>query len=388
MLGAQILPSYRQRRRWAVGFGGAAPGGRWKFKTVDMWTTAPTTLICLAAAECIGIAGTWGAPFHLSTTLDAPLLRYSNGTWKTTYLPAPANVDPSKVSWFALSCGSSHFCVVLGHYLVFEKLPSGDVGLSYGVIDQFRHGKWTSHTVAAPSGVTSKYGVDLSSVACRADRCIAVGAVSTDAGVWTQGHSQALIATESAGRWKSIRSPLPGDAAGAPNQQAALYSVSCAPTGGCVAVGGYTGRIPRALVVTQQPGRGWKPSSATTTLAPGEPSILRTYRAPGQARALRSEWLGSVRLLYGVCLPGVGRPTPGRWSMDRKALFAWGECSQGSLGYKMQRLGLLPRRCQPGRRKRLQSRIPSVAELRSRKMESRAFQPLCLHWRIPPSTFG
>jgi hypothetical protein len=95
-------------------------------------------------------------------------------------------------------------------------------------------GKATAIT-AVPAGGATRPSTALSGVSCpRAGPCVATGVATSKA-----GHYLAMYATMEKGRWVAAFLTGPADVSRGKGQQSSLFSVSCAASGPCSAVGYY-----------------------------------------------------------------------------------------------------------------------------------------------------
>ena len=210
-----------------------------------------TGLSCPSAGNCTAAGG-----YQAKGGEQGLIVTERNGVWSpATQAPLPhggvAPGDPNEFvnPLYSVSCASPNDCAAIGAYVKksgrFQNRPRGWL-LSK------RHGTWRASkaTLAGPGGKVSVPGyVSLNSVNCPSPgNCVAVGTYDNG------GHG--LIEIERNGTWRpGIRPALPANAA--PKKAwASLYSVSCASTNHCTALGVYTTRTGKAggLIINLQIG--------------------------------------------------------------------------------------------------------------------------------------
>ncbi|MGH3153243.1 MAG: serine/threonine-protein kinase, partial [Streptosporangiaceae bacterium] len=129
----------------------------------------------------------------------------------------------------AMTCPSTSACVAVG---VFTD-SSGD---GRAMVETGLGSSWTDAPLPLPSGGSDPI---LGGVACpSASECVAVGEYSD-----TSGHQHGLLLTGSRSSWTATEAPLPANASAPADPDTApvnLYSVACASTSHCTAVGLYT----------------------------------------------------------------------------------------------------------------------------------------------------
>jgi hypothetical protein len=177
------------------------------------------------------------------------LIEQQNGTaWTQTEAPQPsdAGTGTNQGLWLgsqqcgydlpcrAVSCPSATFCVAVGSYWDTN-------GYTEPVVETYANGSWTAAKAALPSDVagdtpsptTNGY---LFSVSCASSTsCVAVGAYRN-----TSNDYNGYIATLSGSTWSAISAPLPADGVMTTSQfPPPLTGISCASTSFCVASGVY-----------------------------------------------------------------------------------------------------------------------------------------------------
>lgn len=174
----------------------------------------------------------------------------SGNSWHTIQAPLPANAavapvngNPPTVILTDVACPAAGSCAATGHYL-------DNTGAQQGLL---LTGSGNSWTAAEPPLGAGDPQADLSSVACSsATSCTAVG--------WANGPSNnqvPVLITWDGVAWTVQPTPLPPGVSGG-----ILTSVSCAPAGGCGAVGEYfTSTTAPALLVTGS-GATWQAATA------------------------------------------------------------------------------------------------------------------------------
>jgi hypothetical protein len=161
------------------------------------------------------VGGTWGTATNVSLPADAALPPV-----------VPAGLSPYSLS--SVSCVSPGNCSAAGEYL------DGSYN-SRGLLLNEVSGTWATGIKAAlPPGAAANPAVDLSSVSCAsAGNCSAVGEYRD-----SSGNTEGLLLNEVSGTWATgIKAALPPDAAA--NPMVELNSLSCASAGNCAAVGDY-----------------------------------------------------------------------------------------------------------------------------------------------------
>ena len=177
------------------------------------------TLAFLAGLAWIALpSAALGAPASVAvmTPTEAPL-------------PAGAGAPPTAESINAVACRSAGNCVAVGEYSF--QVPS--LQADTGVIETETSGTWRAQVVPLPRDAGADPKVRLSAVSCSSvGWCAAVGSF-----VDNSGTVQALVLTESAGRWTSVQGPLPH--ATGKNPEPSLGMVACPTNGSCAALGSY-----------------------------------------------------------------------------------------------------------------------------------------------------
>jgi hypothetical protein len=243
--------------------------------------------------------------------------------------PAGAAASPFKSSRGAglvgISCPAPGQCTAVGSYTAAN-------AVDHGVLYQEHNGHWDRgvplelpanaiRTPQAHGGIAD--GVSLSAVSCSSPgNCLAVGQYETKAEVL-----EPLLVRERNGRWlRGVRAPLPADAP-VKAQDAALLTVSCAPSGACTAAGAYLNSLGHevGLLVTGSGHFSASPSApapsdassdprtipaAIACPAPGLCTIVGTYLNPLQNSLglLLGESAGAWQSASGTTLPGDAAP--------------------------------------------------------------------------------
>jgi hypothetical protein len=156
----------------------------------------------------------------------------SNGIWKHTEAPLPANADADEqtVNLTAVTCPANGSCIAAGQYIY---LDTGDTAFG-GVIETLHGGGWKATKAPLPAGHAQFPTVALISVACGASgSCVAVGQYPNITG------DEALIDTLSHGKWTASKAPLPVTIPPGEDPEASLRSVACPTSGSCTAVGNF-----------------------------------------------------------------------------------------------------------------------------------------------------
>jgi hypothetical protein len=193
--------------------------------------------------------------------------------WSTVEAPLPTDsgngsTNPN-VYMASSACPAPTGCISVGWY-------DDTSGHAWGLIETQSGAAWTDTQAPQPSqaGTGIDQGVFIGSQGCGVvDVCHAISCPSTSfciavGGFFdTSAHSQPLLETMTNGNWVGTEAPLPGDTAtgaGPPVPMAYLFSVSCASSTSCVAVGQYTNTSGDALgFIDTLSGTTW-----TTLIAP------------------------------------------------------------------------------------------------------------------------
>jgi hypothetical protein len=209
-------------------------GGVWRAAEAPAPANADATqpsaslgrLTCTSDSSCIA-TGTYGLK---GGTEAGSILTLSQGKWEAIEAPAPGQ---------DVSCWAPGSCLTLGGPTV-ESCTNDMVHLP--AVDVLAGGTWTvDEGLALPANAypgcdTTTEGV----VAIMADLdCLAVGSCLT-VGAYEDGngYTQGLIDAPPNGFGTATEAPLPANAA--TNPGADLESISCPPSGSCVAIGYYS----------------------------------------------------------------------------------------------------------------------------------------------------
>jgi hypothetical protein len=184
---------------------------------------------CASAGNCTAVGSYTDSSGHG----QGLLLSETSGRWAAgveASLPANAGTNPDAFSdRVSVSCASAGNCTAVGGY-------KDSSGHQQGLLLSETSGRWAAGVEASlPAGAGTSPLVQLFSVSCAsAGNCSAVG-IYTD----SSGHEQGLLLSETSGRWATgVEASLPANAGTNPN--VGLPSVSCASAGNCTAVGTYT----------------------------------------------------------------------------------------------------------------------------------------------------
>jgi len=181
------------------------------------------SVACVSSSACTAV----GSYEDTSGDTDGLVDTLTEGTWSATEVPLPANAfaGNADVSLGPIACGTAGSCAVLGKY-------KDALGNENELIDTLSDGTWRAIEAPLPAGASTL--ISLSSVACSsATKCYTVGTYDD-----SSGDSHGLLDTLSKGTWEANEAPVPSNAGSSP--EASLRSISCAPGGGCMSVGGYT----------------------------------------------------------------------------------------------------------------------------------------------------
>ena len=220
----------------------------------DAPASNPTAILddtsCTSAVFCAAAGYYTGAG-----SVQHPLLEVkSGGTWSALEAPYPSNADTADgASLTAVSCASQGSCVATGHF-------TDSLGRSHGLIETLSGGTWSPLDAPAPGDAQmgSGYGVSLSSVDCQtALSCVVVGEYKG-----TGGGTFGLIDTYAGGHWSSQPAPQPSDAP--THQEVLLESVSCPSVGPCAAGGFYFNGddVEQGLLLSQAANGTWSGEAA------------------------------------------------------------------------------------------------------------------------------
>ena len=265
---------------------------------------ATVTLIsvsCAAPGSCTAV-GTYVDP----AGTQGLLVSESSGAWGTgikPVLPGGAAADP-QVALGLVSCASAGNCAAVGTY------PDGS-SHTQGLLLSESSGVWaTGVKVTLPAGAATDPQVLLGAVSCGAPGdCAAAGTYLDSA-----GHKQGVLLSASAGVWApGVQAALPADAAADPKVR--LTSVSCAAAGSCAAVGSYTNGAGDGvgLLLSEVSGAwtpGVKPTLPAGAAASGVSLLASVSCAPAGGCTAVGSYLNEVR----VAVPGLAvSGTPGAW---------------------------------------------------------------------------
>jgi Putative Ig domain len=189
---------------------------------------------CPQVGICVAV-GTYG--INANANQDGVIVTITNGSASSISaagLPTNANTSAPLVSINSVSCWGSGYCVAAGQYLANSN------GGIYPFVIPISNGLQAAGIevvlpVDAYTGTGGQQSV-LNSVSCQATGvCVAAGAY-----VNSSGGSRPLVVPITIAGAPTAAAPvaLPANAAG-PTYNDGLNSVSCSPTGACVAVGHY-----------------------------------------------------------------------------------------------------------------------------------------------------
>jgi hypothetical protein len=278
-------------------------------------TSARTPVAGRAALRVLGAVlvmstALWFGALSSSST---PASAATVAAWSGTGAVLPSNADPgNEAALITTSCPASGNCVTAGSYF------SG--GHFEGLIDTQSDGSWTATEAPLPPGAAANPEVELLSLHCPSvGSCAAVGFYRD-----TSGHDQGLLLTQTGGSWSATEAPLPPGAGSNPN--VAVFSVSCAVPGTCVAVGDYSdgGGHTQGLLLTRTggawsaakaplpPGAAAIPATellATSCGAPGSCAAVGEYHGGGTAQGLILTFAGNAWSAAKAPLPADASPT-------------------------------------------------------------------------------
>ena len=201
---------------------------------------------CPAAGACVAV-GEYGS----SGLTKATVASEASGIWGTaSEIEAPAPTADAELS--SVACTGVGACVAVG---VYEDSESRFVP----ILATETAGKWAkAEVIKLPLNAWSKPVGFLNSIACPASgACIAVGSYDVEGSHDTEG----MILTEVGGVWGQASELTPPEHAAA-DPRDVLNSITCPPSGSCVAVGSYQDSTfhGQAMVVTESGGVWGTPS--------------------------------------------------------------------------------------------------------------------------------
>jgi hypothetical protein len=205
------------------------------------------TMSCTKPGDCTA-GGEYGVKGPLSGAEQPMVVTERNGVWgKAIEVPGAARLNVTAEGQLdSVSCAKPGDCAAGGYYF-------GAEGYEAFVVTQ-RNGRWGTAIEVPGSGALNYAGdATVTSVSCAAPGDCSAGGSYED----SQGNHQALVVTESNGRWGDAIE-VPGTAYLNAGGQAEVESVSCAKPGYCGAGGYYTAmnvNVSQAFVVTERRGR-------------------------------------------------------------------------------------------------------------------------------------
>jgi uncharacterized protein YjbI with pentapeptide repeats len=177
---------------------------------------ALSAVACPSATRCLGAGN------YQNKAGNQPLVAsYAGRSWTATKAPLPANAESNPDALVdGMSCPSVTACFAVGQYSDPD---------DQGLLLHWSAGQWTASAAPVQSG-TVEAGLDAVS-------CSSVS--SCYAGGWQDGSGpqEPLLVRWSAGRWATVKAPLPAGAAASP--QAVIDGLSCPAASQCVASGSY-----------------------------------------------------------------------------------------------------------------------------------------------------
>src|SRR5579859_1006268 len=268
-----------QKARYLKGFAATESRGVWR-RAVEVKLPSNARagsnvfirgVACTGPGNCV-VAGDYSdIPGHHRIMAATEL----KGRWqRAVELRAPANASPIQSVYLdSLACPGLGSCVAVGTYADVKFRPGVFIATESG-------GTWhQAIQVAVPSDASKTGSLPFfTSVSCSAvGSCVAVGSF-----IDRQGFSAPMSVTESGGTWARAQhvTTVPANAAAQP--RAMLSSVSCLPSGACLAVGDYRIRSggTAAMVMTRS-GNRW--ISATQIRTPASWPAGDTHRVQAVA---------------------------------------------------------------------------------------------------------
>lgn len=177
-----------------------------------------TGVSCATASRCMDVGYYASRP---GITVNLAELR-TGSSWRVL---RPANPRTGRSELVAVSCPRPSYCMTTGAYYVPRHAPQ------YGWAEAWRHGRWRELRTAVPPDGTA---AALDAVSCASPvRCMAAGSYTRTN---TGNRLLPILEAWDGTRWRLLSIPAPpGQGAGL----AYLTGISCAPAGGCLAVGSY-----------------------------------------------------------------------------------------------------------------------------------------------------
>jgi hypothetical protein len=233
--------------------------------------TRPTSdlrgVSCASSGNCIAV----GSYVDSSGGSSAMIATEAGGKWgppAELILPANAGTGTSSTAaLFQVSCVSSGICTAVGLY-------SDTSHDRLAMVADETGGKWGPAVAfdSLPSGANGTWA-SLFGVWCTsAGNCAADGSY-----VGSSGSEEAMVATESGGKWGSATELSLPKGANSQYPNAEMESVSCTSPGNCAGFGAYstTASYSRDMVATETNGK-WSPATELATPAGGKgtPTIL------------------------------------------------------------------------------------------------------------------
>ncbi|HTW97879.1 MAG TPA: IPT/TIG domain-containing protein [Acidimicrobiales bacterium] len=248
---------------------------------------------CASSGNCVALASYTDA----ATISHGAIETETAGSWSEQDAPIPSGQSSALLG--AVTCPAAGSCVAVGEA---EMHPTPTTSQLSPLVEVQSGSSWTALTVSAPSGSTLAY---LSSVSCPAvGTCAAVGRYYLSSSL----AFMPLVVWLSGGTLTESEPSLPANGGtygnGIARFETGLWSVSCASTASCVAVGMYadTSHAPWGLI---ESGSG---SSWTATEAP-QPS-----NAAGES--------SQVAWLHSVSCPAAGTCYAVGYYMDNAPAYA------------------------------------------------------------------
>ncbi len=203
-----------------------------------------TSVSCASAGNC-----TAGGFYSDSSGQQAFVASQRNGRWRTAIeVPGTAALNAGGLAQvYSVSCASAGNCAAGGSY----QGPSGQQAF----VASQRNGRWRPAIEVPGTAALNAGGLaQVASVSCAPAGNCAAGGFYRDG----SGHSQAFVASQRNGRWRTAIE-VPGTGALNARGFAQVTSVSCASAGNCTAGGFYRdgSRHSQAFVASQRNGR-WR----------------------------------------------------------------------------------------------------------------------------------
>jgi len=190
---------------------------------------------CVSTVSCVAVAN-YPSPRATGVLVPRPLvLIESHGRWRSVFAPSPAGAESATETLRSISCSATSRCVVTGSLRRSTSGGSRAVEAPEAVLISNSTGRWTARFAPLPPDADRSElggGSALAAVSCpESTACTAIGTYTTSSDT-----QQGLLLEQSGANWKSSTAPLPRQGDGVTT----LDGLSCTPSKDCVAVGAYS----------------------------------------------------------------------------------------------------------------------------------------------------